>query len=181
MTGVLLVGGASSRFGEAKALAELEGETLAQRAWRLLREACDERVAVGKHGDGLELGFPLLEDASDARAPLAGLVAGLRAAHHDLCAVIPVDAPLLTAGSLWVLASACRDAAVPQTGPLPGVYRRTATLPVLEERLAHGELSLRDALAELDTAVVELPTRVLMNVNTPDDLRAVRDAAHALA
>ncbi len=48
LTGVLLVGGASTRFGSPKALAAVDGETLAERAWRLLGDACDERIAVGK-------------------------------------------------------------------------------------------------------------------------------------
>ena len=44
LTGVLLVGGASTRFGSPKALARFRGETLAERAWRTLGEACDERL-----------------------------------------------------------------------------------------------------------------------------------------
>ena len=50
LTGILLVGGTSSRFGSPKALAEFDGETLAERAWRLLGEVCDERIAVGRGG-----------------------------------------------------------------------------------------------------------------------------------
>src|SRR5262249_59716770 len=52
LTGILLVGGTSSRFGSPKELAEYEGETLRDRAWRLLGEACDERLAVGAGGVG---------------------------------------------------------------------------------------------------------------------------------
>jgi len=52
LTGILLVGGASARFGSPKAFARFKGETLAERAWRLLEEVCDERVAVG-HSGGL--------------------------------------------------------------------------------------------------------------------------------
>jgi molybdopterin-guanine dinucleotide biosynthesis protein A len=170
LTGVLLVGGASRRFGTPKALAELDGETLAARAWRLLGDACDERLAVGKVADGLGLPFPLLDDESEVRAPLAGLVAGLRAASNDVVVAIPVDCPRLTATALRELADACRDAAVPPSGPLPGAYRRSA-LPQLELALAEGRLTLRDALAGLDVALVELDTALLHNVNTPDDLR----------
>jgi molybdenum cofactor guanylyltransferase len=173
LTGVLLVGGASARFGSPKALAELDGETLAARAWRLLGETCEERLAVGKRADALPLPFELVDDGSDVRAPLAGLVAGLRAAAHDVAVVVPVDTPLLAPADLRALAAACRDAAVPQTGPLPGAYAKRA-LPVLERRLARGELKLRDALAELDVATVDLDQRVLANVNTPDDLRSLR-------
>jgi molybdenum cofactor guanylyltransferase len=168
-TGILLVGGASSRFGSPKALARLDGSTLAERAWRLLDTCCAARVAVGKRADELPLPFELVDDGTDVRAPLAGLVAGLRAAPTELCLVVPVDCPSLTAAALAALATACRDAAVPQTGPLPGAYRRSA-LPVFERRLAAGALKLRDALAELDVAVVELPAEVLANVNSPAEL-----------
>jgi len=170
LTGILLVGGASSRFGSPKALARFEGETLAERAWRLLGEACDERLAVGKSADSLEVPFPLLDDGSEVRAPLAGLVAGLRAAAHDVAVVIPVDMPRLGAGELRSLAAACREAAVVPGGPLPGAYRKSA-LPVLEAALAEGRLRLRDAVQQLDCASVRLPTEALENVNTRNDLR----------
>ena len=174
MSGVLLVGGASRRFGSPKALASWRGETLAERAWRVLGEACDERVAVGKVGDGLELPFPVRDDGSRVRAPMAGIVAGLEAAENELCVVLPVDCPLVTAGALLELAaaSASADAAVPQTGPLPGAYRKSA-LPVLQRRLAAERLSVAEALSELDTRTVVLDERVLVNVNTPDDLRGL--------
>lgn len=169
LTGVLLVGGASTRFGSPKALALVDGETLAERAWRLLGEACSERIAVGKSADGLELPFVLLDDDCDVRAPIAGIVAGLRAATHDHVAVIPVDLPRLTAASIAVLASACRDAATPPTGPLPGVYRRD-TLPHFEQALAGGDYRLRDVVARLDAAIVDLDAAELVNVNEPSDL-----------
>jgi molybdopterin-guanine dinucleotide biosynthesis protein A len=166
LTGVLLVGGESRRFGSPKALAQLDGETLAERAWRLLGEACDERIAVGSTTG---LPFATLSDAGDAHAPLAGIVAGLRAAAHEVAVVVPVDMPLLTVGALQALAAGCREAAVPQTGPLPGAYAKTA-LPVLEDALARGELRLRDVVARLDAVVIELDDALLANVNEPGDL-----------
>jgi molybdopterin-guanine dinucleotide biosynthesis protein A len=169
LTGILLVGGASRRFGSPKALAELDGETLAARAWRTLGEACDERLAVGKRSDRLPLPFELVDDGIDVRAPLAGLVAGLRAAAHEVCIALPVDIPFIGANLLRRLAAHCLDAAVPQTGPLPGAYRRSA-LSVLERRLDAGALALRDALSELNVNVVDLPPEALVNVNEPADL-----------
>ncbi|HZE29329.1 MAG TPA: molybdenum cofactor guanylyltransferase [Gaiellaceae bacterium] len=154
LTGILLVGGESSRFGSPKALADFGGETLADRAWRLLAEVCDERLAVGR--DGL---------ADPGTGPVAAIAAGLRVATHELAVVIPVDMPLLTPGALQLLARACRDAAVAQAGPLPcAVARRT--LPAFEA----GERRLRTVLDGLDTAQVELEERLLANVNTPADL-----------
>jgi molybdopterin-guanine dinucleotide biosynthesis protein A len=154
LTGILLVGGASTRFGSPKELAEYEGETLADRAWRLLGEVCDERLVVG--GDGL---------TDPGTGPVAAIAAGLRAASHEVAVVIPVDMPLLTGEALRLLSGACRDAAVAQAGPLPcAVARRT--LPAFDS----GERRLRTVLDGLDTARVELEDDLLANVNTPADL-----------
>jgi molybdopterin-guanine dinucleotide biosynthesis protein A len=161
-TGILLVGGASERFGSPKALARFRGETLAERAWRLLGETCDEVVAVGKAVDLLELPFPVLDDGSSERAPVFGVIAGLRAAQHESCVVLPVDCPLVAADLLLELLSA---RAVPQTGPLPGVYTK-GMLPELEARAARGELSLRG----VNENVVHVDEAHLLNVNTPTDL-----------
>jgi molybdopterin-guanine dinucleotide biosynthesis protein A len=162
LTGVLLVGGASSRFGSPKAVARFCGETLAERAWRILGEACDERVAVGKARDRLALPFSLVDDGTDVRAPIAGVVAGLRGARNDVCVVLPVDCPLVTPDALRTLGD---EVAVPQTGPLPGAYSK-AMLPELERRLSAGALSLRG----VNPHVVELDERLLANANTAAEL-----------
>jgi molybdopterin-guanine dinucleotide biosynthesis protein A len=171
LTGVLLVGGASRRFGSPKALARFEGEILAERAWRVLGDVCDERLAVGKTVDELLLPFPVLDDASDVRAPLVGVVAGLREARNELCVILPVDCPLISAGSLLQLADTGAAAAVPPSGPLPGAYRRTL-LPLLERKLSGGDYSLRD----VEATVVGLDPRELENVNTRLELAALQAA-----
>ena len=172
-TGVLLLGGLSRRFGSVKALAQLGSETLAERAWRTLGDAFPHRIAVGKEADQLGLPFELLDDGIDVRAPLAGVVAGLRAVETRVAVFLPVDCPLVTPDALHELAEACADAAVPSTGPLPGAYGQTA-LPLLEARLDAGELSLRDALTDLDVRTVELDSVVLTNVNTERELDRLR-------
>ena len=168
LTGVLLVGGASERFGSPKALARFRGETLAERGWRDLHEACDEVLAVGKTADGLELPFPVLDDGSAERAPAFGVVAGLRAAAHDIVVFLPVDCPLLTAEALRALGEAV---AVPQTGPLPGAYAKSM-LPAIEARVAAGRLSLWG----VNENVLELDERLLADVDTVEELAALPPA-----
>ena len=170
LTGALLVGGASTRFGSPKALARLGDETLSARAWRTLGEACDDRLAVGKYGDKLELPFELVDDGVETRAALVGIVAGLRAARGRVAVMLPVDTPLVTAGLLRELAAACADAAAPTAAPLPAAFARSA-LPVLERRLHEGRFALHEALDELDTRRIEVDEALLANVNTPDELR----------
>jgi molybdopterin-guanine dinucleotide biosynthesis protein A len=171
LTGILLVGGASSRFGSPKALARFEAETLAERAWRLLGEACEERIAVG---DGTGLPFPTLGD--EGTGPVAAIAVGLRHATLDVAVVVPVDMPLLTPDALGVLADACRGAATAQAGPLPCAVARRM-LPAFET----SERRLRTILDGLDTTRVELDDRLLANVNEPDDLRRLAASATSAA
>jgi len=165
----LLAGGASARFGSPKAVARLDGETLAERAWRVLGEASDERIAVGKEADELEPPFSVLDDGTEVRAALAGVVAGLRAATTDLCVAVAVDMPHLTPELLLELAEACVLAAAPEGSPLPAAYRKAA-LPVLERRFAEGRLAFHEAVVELDAEGLRADAMQLENVNTPADL-----------
>jgi len=166
ITGVLLVGGASRRFGSPKALIEVDGETLHDRGRRVLAAACDEVLVVGKAG---ELPFEVLDDGSDVRAPIAGVVAGLRAASHEVVVFLPVDCPRVTPELVRILGEACHDAAVPQTGPLPGAWA-TSALPLLEQRLAEGPFALYRTYAELDVVEVEVDPALVADVDTPGDL-----------
>jgi molybdopterin-guanine dinucleotide biosynthesis protein A len=50
-------------------------------------------LAVGKAEYRPALPFPVVDDGSPVRAALAGVVAGLRAANHELSVVLPVDWP----------------------------------------------------------------------------------------
>ena len=161
-TGVLLVGGASERFGSPKELARFRGETLAERAYRTLNEVCDEVIAVGKADHALALPFPVLDDGAEERAPVFGVIAGLRATTHDTCVVLPVDCPLVTPQLLGELIGA---SAVPTSSPLPGAYPKSL-LPELELRVAHGELSLRG----VNPTTIEVDDDLLLNANTPTDL-----------
>ncbi|MEI8106093.1 MAG: molybdenum cofactor guanylyltransferase [Actinomycetes bacterium] len=175
VTGILLVGGASRRFGSPKALARFGDETLAERAWRLLGEAFGERIAVGK-ADELDLPFPVLDDRADVRAPLAGIVAGLRAVRSPVAVVIPVDCPLLEPADLRLLAAACgdADAATVASGPLPGAYAQSS-LPTLERCLRNGTLKIRDVLEGLDVRLVEIAPARLANANTPAELASLQE------
>ena len=166
---MLLVGGASRRFGSPKALIELDGELLHDRGRRVLAAVCDEVLVVGKAG---ELPFDVLDDDAEVRAPIAGVVAGLRAAAHEVAVFLPVDCPRVTPELIAALGAACRDAAVPQTGPLPGAWAKSA-LPLLEQRLREGPLALYRTYADLEVVEVEVDPALVADVDTPNDLAAL--------
>ena len=173
VTGVLLVGGASSRFGSSKALALFEGEELAVRAYRLLEETFGIAMAVGKDDDDLDLPFPIEDDGRHERAAIVGVEAALRLAPTEIAVVLPTDMPFVTGRLLRALAATAEraDAVIVQSGPLPGAYRRSA-LRVLEGRIERGDLALWAAAEELGATVLEAAAEELRNVNTPADLQA---------
>jgi molybdopterin-guanine dinucleotide biosynthesis protein A len=170
VTGVLLVGGASVRFGSPKPLALFRGETLAVRAWRILGEAFPKRLAVGK-GE-LDLPFDVVVEPPEPRAPISGVITGLSTVATEVAVFLPVDCPLVTRALLRELAD---GRAITQTGPLPGAYAK-ADLPELERRLAAGNYSLRG----LNPRVIEADARLLANANTPAELSALEQDLAAL-
>ena len=143
LVGALLVGGASRRFGSPKALAQLAGRSFAERVAEALFEVAGEVVLLGAGAvpPALERA-PRLADATDARGPMAGLLAALRARPDRAWLVAACDQPWLTAAACrWLVAgrSATTIAVLPRLDaagiePFPGLYE-PASLAVLE-RLA---------------------------------------------
>lgn len=186
LSGVLLAGGASRRMGRDKAWVELAGEPLAVRVLRVLDEVCDDVVVASGDGRRLAaLGRTQVRDAGEGPGPLAGLVAGLDAARHDLVAVLAVDLPNAHAGVLRRLAQVWRGeaAVVPDVDGrlqvLHAVWTRAASTP-LRARLASGETAVTAAAQALEVRTagpdvwgdLAADGGFAANVNSPADLRS---------
>ena len=151
ISGVVLAGGRSLRFGGEKASALLAGKPLVLWAVERLKTACDKVAVNARPGSEAEAvahaaGLTVLHDLSgDAAGPLAGVHAGLIwAVTHGAraVAVSPCDAPLLPP-DLYVrlVAAAAGGAAMAETAdgsqPLCAVWPVSA-LTELEAALAGG-------------------------------------------
>lgn len=158
----LLLGGASSRMGEDKALRTVHGEPAALRLARLLASLCDELLLVGGHPPAEAPGRRVPDPPGAPRCALRGLVAALDAARAPFVLVLATDQ--LAAAPGWLLALlACPEADVVaprvdgRVQPLGALYRRETVLPVARARLAEGELALRDLLDAVETRPLEGP------------------------
>ncbi len=88
-TGVVLAGGRSSRMGHDKALLAVQGQTLLERAYRLLaRVGCDPVVVSGRYE-----GYTCVTDPG--QGPLVGIAAVLGACRSAQLLILPVDMPYL--------------------------------------------------------------------------------------
>lgn len=162
-----------------KALLEIDGEPLWLRQVHLLQALQpDELFITGRAHEGCIS----LVDAQPETGPLAGVVAGLRACSAPLLLVLAVDLPRMTSDYLRRLVAKGTDArgVVPTAQPLCAIYPRRS-LAAAERCLADREYSMQcfaqRCAAERLVRLVRIAINdepLFLNLNTPEDLRALR-------
>src|SRR5215510_1191447 len=181
-------------MGTSKALLPFGPETMLQRVIRLLGSVVSPIVAVAAVGQELpELPRDVIvtRDEREARGPLEGLRAGLKALpqQSDVAYVTSCDVPLLVPGFVTQMLDLASDydiAVMEIDGfphPLSAVYRRT-TLPHVEALLAQDRLrpvflfdAVRTRRVRPDEMTSDPELRTLQNLNTREDYEAALKAA----
>lgn len=175
----ILAGGKSSRMGRDKALLSLDGQTLLERAQKLVRTVTGDVSIVGPRE---RYGPEAIEDVYQGRGPLGGIHAALAASKSELNLVLSVDTPFLDPKFLrWMIEEATRAATtvtVPCTGgrfqPLCAVYRREF-LPLAEAALRVGRNKIDPLFCHTTVRRIEeeelkrlaFDARMFDNLNTP--------------
>ncbi|MFZ0819419.1 MAG: molybdenum cofactor guanylyltransferase [Candidatus Acidiferrales bacterium] len=157
----ILAGGLSSRMGRDKALLEIGGKALIERAAALCAPLVASVTLVGDPQTYARFGLPTLPDRWPGAGPLGAIATALAAAHQPWCLVLACDMPNVTAQWLeWLLACATKssaDAIIAETDrgvePLCAVYR-AACAPKLSEALDSGVRKVTDGLAHLNTEII---------------------------
>ena len=186
--GVVLAGGQATRYGgQPKGLERVGGERIIDRVASALREVCGDRlllVANDPTADSWLPGVRRVGDVVAGQGSLGGIHAALSHAGGDAL-VVAWDMPFVPASLLADLAAnaAGADALVPESDSRRGLeplcaYYAAACLAPIERRLAAGDrrvVGFYDdvRLARLDADRVSShgePSRIFMNVNSPDDL-----------
>jgi molybdopterin-guanine dinucleotide biosynthesis protein A len=195
-TGVILAGGAATRYGGLpKGLERVGGKRIIDRVAGALLEVTDDLLLVANSADAMHW-LPGTRTGADI-VPNAGGLGGIHAAlHHAQSPVLIVawDMPFVPAGLLARLRELgdAADVAVPESGSRRGVeplcaFYAPSCLPAIDRSLAEDDLrvvgfhwSVRVArLAASEVATFGDPEMLFMNVNTPDDLGVAE--AHATA
>ena len=190
--GILLAGGRGERLGlgRPKALAELKGATLLERACRKLTGVCDAVVVAAP----AEMALPLPEGArrllDPGLGPLGGVAVAAQSIVCERAVVLGVDFPLLEAATLATLLDRLkgRAAVVPAPGgraqPLVAAYS-AAALERLSQAFERGERSIVAALHALDPLLLDdaelakLPggRQGFFDVDTPEELAQAEERA----
>jgi CTP:molybdopterin cytidylyltransferase MocA len=170
---VVLAAGKGSRMGGPKALLVVDGEPLAH----LHVKSWPKVILVVRREVAAELSLPphvrVVESTEeDALGPAGSLRAAVRSGALDavdVAIVTPVDRMPASRETIEALLHALEghDAARPSRGH-PIAIRASALRRTYREEA----LPLRDVLATLDTAIVDLPACAARDLDTPEDLEA---------
>ena len=163
MTGVVLVGGRSTRMGRDKATLELAGTTMQDRSVAVLRQ-CFAQVIVIAH------------DVVPGLGPLGGLLTALRQVETPAVFLVACDMPFLEAELIRQMAGELPgyDAVAYPDEPLHAAYA-TCILPVVEQQIAAQDYAMHRLLAKLRVKFITTQRPpALTNVNTPHEWELVK-------
>ena len=186
VTGVILAGGLSTRYGGLpKGLERIHGVRIIDRVRAALEPAVDDLLLIA-NDDGAADWLPGVRCASDVLRNV-GSVAGIHAALvHAGTPVLVVawDMPFVPTGLLRALRDAGLDAdvAVPESDSRRGLeplcaYYGPACVAAIERRIAADDrrvIGFYDDVRVARVPVAEVtrfgdPARLFMNVNTPEE------------
>jgi molybdenum cofactor guanylyltransferase len=183
-TSIILAGGQSSRMGANKALVPFLGKPLIQYSIDLARSFTNEILISANNHDLDFLGFPVVNDLYNVKAPLAGIHSGLKSTRSDWNLVLTCDMPNVTKELICLLLSSLEydlRMVVPHHGgfvePLCGFYHRDL-IPLIESNFAEKKLSLLDLPGSVphrfirmeDDLTPEEITRLFRNINEKRDM-----------
>lgn len=165
---IVLTGGRSIRLGRDKATAVLAGQRMID---RLLAQLPEVPVVVVGPDPGVA-GVLVTREDPPGGGPAAGIGAGLEVVSTEWVAVVAADMPFAVPMLMGLPQE--RDAVVPvadgQPQPLCAWYR-VAALPDLRPGM-----SMRQVLAGLDVAYVEVSPQLVADIDTPAELAAAQRA-----
>lgn len=187
VTGIILAGGKSSRMGKNKALLEIGGEKIIDKAVSLFKSLFKEVILVTNTPEeyaGLDV--KVVTDIFPGKGSLGGIYTGLAYASCDYSFVVSCDMPFLKRELIEYLIELKDgfDVVVPRlrTGhePLHSVYSKECLKPI-EALIKKGDLRIIDfypkvrvkEVSEDELAPFISEPSPFVNINTPEDYLAV--------
>jgi molybdenum cofactor guanylyltransferase len=184
VTGVILAGGESRRFGSNKALADINGSRLIERVINLLSPIFEQLIIITNTPEEYSyLQLPTHEDIIKGLGPIGGIYTGLEVIRDEAGFFVACDMPFIKAGLVRHIVEVRDDfqAVVPKIDwkmeALHSLYAKSC-LPVIKELVGSGTHQIIKAfyklrvryLNEEEIRAHDPLMRSFVNVNSPDEL-----------
>ncbi len=109
VSGVILAGGKSSRYGKTKAFVRISGIPLIERVISVMGSVCQELIIItNTPHEYSHLGLHVYEDMIKDLGPLGGIFTGLNVISKDSGLFVACDMPFLNKGLLRYMVE-CKD------------------------------------------------------------------------
>jgi molybdopterin-guanine dinucleotide biosynthesis protein A len=185
ITGIILSGGKSSRYGKNKALVSLDGTPIIERVIQVLSSIFQKTVLITNDPeDYAYLKLPMYQDIIKGIGPLGGIYTGLESISDPAGFVVACDMPFLNPDLIrYIVSRRSRwDAVVPRMGwkieSLHALYHCDC-LPAIRENIKAGiyqaikfHINVRTLyIQEQEIRQYDPQLRSFYNINRPQELR----------
>ncbi|MDY6970726.1 MAG: molybdenum cofactor guanylyltransferase [Thermodesulfobacteriota bacterium] len=189
VTGIILAGGKSRRYGKNKALAKVGGIPLIERVISVMKSVFHDLIVVTNTPEEYAyLGLPMYEDPIKGLGPLGGIFAGLEALANDAGFFVACDMPFLNKGLIRHMVEIRDDfdVVIPRMSwkleSLHALYRNRC-LPAIKKLIDSREYQIFRFFPEVSVRYVDEDEirgfdpelRSFLNVNRPRELRRLND------
>jgi len=185
ITGVILAGGRSSRYGSNKALVKIEGIPLIERVATVMQSLFEHVFLITNTPDEYAyLGFPMYEDLIKGLGPLGGIYTAMTAIPNSGGFFVPCDMPFLNPYLIRHMVEIREnyDAVVPRISEnieaLHAFYSNRC-LPAVKKLIDRREYQIFRFFPEVSVRYVEeaeirgfdSQLRSLLNINWPEEAK----------
>ena len=185
VTGVILAGGKSSRFGSNKAFADVNGRQLIERVIAVMGSVFEKLIIITNDPDEYSaLGISMYKDLIKGLGPLGGIYTGLEKMPDRFGFFVACDMPFLNEDLIRYITEMNKneyDAVVPKIDwkmePLHSLYSKTC-LPPIRGLIESGECMINKFFQTIRTRFINEDEirqhdplmRSFYNINRPGEL-----------
>lgn len=186
VTGIILAGGKSNRYGTNKAFVKLEGIPLIERVTGVLDRIFPRLVLITNTPDEYaHLGLPMYEDLIKGLGPIGGIYTGLTVMKDEAAFFVACDMPFLKESLIRHIVASRDDydAVIPRVDwkieALHSLYHRRC-LPIIKEQIDSRVYQVIRCFSKIRVKYIEEQVirtfdpefKTFININKPDDLIA---------
>jgi len=193
ITGVILAGGSSKRYGEDKAFIKIGGTRLIDRITEEMKTIFKRVILITNEKKKYEyLGVPMVEDIVKGLGPIGGIYTGLMSIPDQAGFFVACDMPLINRQLVRYMVDIKGNhrAVVPSVAdniePLHAIYFQSCLKSIrnlieskrYQVRLFYDHIPVR-YVKEDEIRKFCCPSRVFLNINTPDEFAKIHSLIKA--
>jgi len=188
ITGIILAGGKSVRYGQDKAFIPFNGSFLIDKVISVMKKVFRDVIIIANEPEKYSrFGLPIYEDIIKNIGPIGGILTGIVCSQKPAGFFVACDMPFLNPEliSYMVRIRNGFDVVIPKIGeniePLHAIYTKKC-IPYIKETIQKQIYGIRAFFPKVSVRYVkekeivsyDPELRFLVNINTPEDMRRLK-------